>query len=146
MRFLVPTDFSEAADQALEVAIRYARLLAADLVLLHVITEGPLYAEDLGDVQLDRIHAAQERWADEHMRPRLAGLEAAGLGARAIIVVGAPAREIVRAAEAEHADLIVMGTHGRGGAGRFFLGSVTDRVIRAAGCPVMTVRGVTSAG
>ncbi len=145
MRLLVPTDFSDTADRALAMAVRLARALGAEVVLLHVVDEAPLFADDLGGIpggiQIDRIHAAQERWADEHLRPRVAGLTEAGLRARGHVTVGSPAREVVRAAEGQHADLIVMGTHGRGLVGRLLLGSVADRVIRTAACPVLTVRG-----
>src|SRR5690554_4282176 len=135
MRLLVPTDFSDTADAALEAAARLARALDGDVVVLHVISEPPLFADDLGGVQVDRIHAAQARWADEQLRPRVAGLVDAGVRGRGHVAVGSVAREIVAAAEAERADLIVMGTHGRGRVGQLLLGSVANRVIRTAPCP-----------
>lgn len=145
MRLLVPTDFSRTADRALEMAVHLGRALSAEVLLLHVLTEGPVVVEDLGGVraggEITRRHVTQEQWADEHLRPRVAGLEAAGLRARGLVTVGRPAAEILRAAEAHGADLVIMGTHGRGRAGRFLLGSVADQVIRGAACPVMTVRG-----
>lgn len=141
MRLLVPTDFSDTGDSALAAAVRLARALDADVLLLHVISEAPPIADDLGSVQVDRIRAAQERWADEQLRPRVAGLAEAGLRARGHIARGNAAREVVSVAETEHADLIVMGTHGRGQVGQLLLGSVANRVVRTAPCPVMTVRG-----
>jgi nucleotide-binding universal stress UspA family protein len=61
--------------------------------------------------------------------------------ARGLLVEGVPADGIVRTARARGARMIVMGTHGRSGAARFFLGSVASRVVAAAHCPVLTVRG-----
>ena len=66
---------------------------------------------------------------------------AAGISARWVLRTGVPYKEIVGAAARERADLIVIGTHGRGGLDRALLGSVADRVIRLAPCPVVTVRG-----
>jgi nucleotide-binding universal stress UspA family protein len=74
-----------------------------------------------------------ERWAaraGEH-----------GVTARTVLRTGSPYQEIVGVATDEHADLVIMGTHGRGGVSRLLLGSVADRVIRFAPCPVLTVRG-----
>ncbi len=66
--------------------------------------------------------------------------------ARGLLWGGEPAREIVRAAEDEQVDLIVMGTYGRSGLSRLLLGSVADRVVRTAPCPVVTVRGRKDGG
>ena len=70
----------------------------------------------------------------------MAAIREHGFAARWLLRAGAAADEIVKAAADEHADLLVMGTHGRNGLERFFLGSVADRVIRTAPCPVLTVR------
>jgi nucleotide-binding universal stress UspA family protein len=63
-----------------------------------------------------------------------------GVAVRGVVRVGVPAEEIVRAAEAEGAAMIVMGTHGRGGVQRLMVGSVVDRVLRTATCPLLLVR------
>ena len=65
----------------------------------------------------------------------------AGVRAVGLIVEGDPAREIVRAGRSQRADLIVVGTHGRTGLAKFFVGSVAGRVVATAPCPVVTVRG-----
>jgi nucleotide-binding universal stress UspA family protein len=65
----------------------------------------------------------------------------AGVRARALLLEGVVADRIVRAAKGQRADVIVIGTHGRTGLARFVLGSVADRVVSQAGCPVLTVRG-----
>ena len=65
----------------------------------------------------------------------------AGVKARSLLLEGAAADQIVRAARKHHADVIVMGTHGRSGLSRFLLGSVAQRVLPLAPCAVLTVRG-----
>ncbi len=141
MTILHPTDFSACADQAQAHAVTLARALKADLVLLYVLVEAVLFGEGLvGMEEIERIYESQKRWAEKALADRVAALAAEGIKARSLLTVGVPADEIVRAAEREQADLIVLGTHGRGAVGRFFLGSVADRVVRAAPCPVVTVR------
>lgn len=138
---LHPTDFSEGADRALAEAIRIARALGAEVLLLHV--ESPFYSEGLKGMTVAdrvRVHEAERRWVEEMLEARVAGIRAAGVPARGVIQIGLPFEEIVRTAEAQGADLIVMGTQGRAGLDRMSLGSVADRVIRTAPCPVVTVR------
>ncbi len=141
MTILHPTDFSSCADQAQAHAVRLARGVKADVILMYVLVEAVLFGEGVvGMAQVERIYESQRRWAEKALADRVAALEGQGITARSLLVVGNPADEIVRAAEREHADLIVLGTHGRGAMGRFFLGSVADRVVRTAPCPVVTVR------
>lgn len=147
MRILHPTDFSECAEQARALAVRLAKSLGAELVLLHVAVEAPLYREGLtGMREVRRVFEAQREWAQQTLEERAAEIRGAGVATVVRLAVGAPHDEIVAAAQDEGADLIVIGTHGRGGLERFFLGSVTDRVIRTAPCPVLTVRETKSPG
>ncbi len=81
-----------------------------------------------------------EHVAGERLEEWAAKARTAGVPARSALRSGVPFKEIVAAATDERADLIVMGTHGRGGINRALLGSVADRVIRLAPCPVLTVR------
>ncbi len=141
MKILHPTDFSDCAAEAQEEASRLARVLGAELVLLHVSVEAPLYAEGLiGVKDVRKVYEAQRKWAEETLEARAAALRDTGVTSRALVRVGVPAEEIAKVAGEEGVDMIVMGTHGRGGLSRFFLGSVADRVIRTARCPVLTVR------
>lgn len=141
MKILHPTDFSVCADQARAHAIGFARALGAELILLHVLVEAPLYAEGmLGMKQVQQVYDAQRKWAEETLEARTGESRDAGVSVRWKMAVGVPAGEIVREAEEEGADMIVMGTHGRRGLGELLLGSVANRVIRLAGCPVLTVR------
>lgn len=141
MRILHPTDFSECAWAAEEFAVRLLEGLGGDLVLLHVAVEASLYAETvLSMTESRRFYEAVRAWAQERLEARAAALRQQGISARAVLRAGNPFQEIVETAAAEGAELIVMGTHGRGGLSRFLLGSVADRVVRTAPCPVLTVR------
>lgn len=140
-RILHPTDFSEGAEQARAEAVRLAQALGAELVLLHVAVDAPLYREGLADMsEVRRVFEAQREWARQALEERAAVCRAAGVPTTGRLVVGVPHTEILAAAR-EGVDLVVMGTEGRGGLERFLLGSVADRVVRAASCPVLTVRG-----
>jgi nucleotide-binding universal stress UspA family protein len=89
---------------------------------------------------LRRVFEAQRKWAVDALAERVVTLGAQGTPARSVVRTGAAWEEIVRVAVEEHADMIVMGTQGRTGLERFMLGSVAERVIRRAPCPVLTVR------
>lgn len=139
------TDFSREAEAAEAAAVGLARALGAELILVHVAVETPLYGESVfGIDEVKKVYAAQARWAEDKLAERARALGAAGVSTRWRRTVGVPHQEIVTAAAEDHADYLVLGTHGRGGIGRFMLGSVADRVVRAAPCPVLTVRPSTA--
>lgn len=141
MILLHPTDFSEDADAAEAQTVRLAHALGGEIVLLHVAAEAPGHAEGLLNTrEIEQVYQEQRKWATATLDERVAAIRAHGLAARFILRAGPPADEIVKAARELHADLVVMGTRGRGGIERLFLGSVADRVIRGAPCPVVTVR------
>ena len=140
-RLLVPTDFSAGSDRAWAVARRLAARLDAELVLVHVLVETPLYSEGPFTMKRARdVFDAARAWAVKTLGEWTAAAAAAGLSARWAVRTGVPHAEIAGAAAQERADLVVIGTHGRGGLDRALLGSVADRVIRLAPCPVVTVR------
>lgn len=140
MKLLLPTDFSETAADAEAQAIVLARALGAEIVLLHVAVEAPLYREGPFGLDTREVYEAQRQWADETLERRAAAIRGQGITTRWLRRAGVPFQEIVETAAAEHADLIVMGTQGRSGLNRLLLGSVADRVIRLAPCPVLAVR------
>jgi nucleotide-binding universal stress UspA family protein len=142
MRLLCPTDFSESADRAQRRAVGLARALGAELVLLHVATDPPpVYNEGFwGLADVPAFVEGQRKWATDMLQSRVDTIVKDGTAARAKVTAGVPVDEIVRAAAEEAVAFIVMGTHGRGQLDRLLLGSVADRVIRLAPCPVMTVR------
>ncbi|HXD96793.1 MAG TPA: universal stress protein [Candidatus Acidoferrum sp.] len=139
-RIVCPTDFSERAAPAERQAVRLARALGAELVLAHVGSEAPLWREGLYTPDVRAVFEGQRKWAADTLAVRAAELAAEGVATRSVVRVGEPAVEIVRLAAEEHADMIVMGTQGRTGLERLLLGSVAERVIRQAPCPVLTVR------
>jgi type II secretory ATPase GspE/PulE/Tfp pilus assembly ATPase PilB-like protein/nucleotide-binding universal stress UspA family protein len=131
---LVPCDFSPASDAALDQACQLAIAFQADLMLLHVISEK------------SRIRTAAEtnadlrRHAEEQLLRLLDARSSLQVKPRFAVREGVPAREIVRCANEENIDLIVIGTHGRTGLAHVALGSVAEKVLRAAVSPVMVVR------
>ena len=141
MKILHPTDFSGCATQAQALAVELAGKLDAEIVLLQVLVETPLYGEGVLSVpQIQTVYDAQRRWAEESLEARAGDLRQRGIKASWRLQVGVPFEEIVKVAEEERADMIVMGTHGRSGLNRVLLGSVAERVIRLARCPVLTAR------
>jgi nucleotide-binding universal stress UspA family protein len=140
-RILVPTHFSECSQEAWKLAGRMAAAPDCELVLTHVLTEVPLYGEGLLNVETARkVREGARRWAETTLQDWVGKARAEGLSARAALRTGVPHHEIVALARDERADLIVIGTTGRGGLNRALLGSVADRVVRLAPCPVLTVR------
>jgi len=140
-RIVVPTDFSDYAEKAWALAQGLASALDSEVVLAHVFVEPPLYGEPpLTPDATWQVFEKARKWVEEELEKWAAGARKKGATVRPIIRTGAPAEQIVELAASEHADLVVMGTHGRGGVSRVLLGSVADRVIRLAPCPVLTVR------
>jgi universal stress protein A len=139
-RILCPTDFSGPAADAERKAAGLAGALGAELVLLHVTSEAPLWGETLYTPKVRAVFDSQRRWAADALAARVAALAGAGVTARAVVTTGVAWRQIVKAATDEKADVIVIGTHGRTGLDRILLGSVAERVLRHATCPVLTVR------
>ena len=142
-RILHPTDFSPASAAALTRALDEARRSGAALVIVHVLS--PIIPM-VGDGYISpKAYEDLERAARQHARTQLDRLVARARAARVrvtpLLVEGSPAEQIVRVARGRRADMIVMGTHGRTGLARLFMGSVAERVIGTASCPVLTVHG-----
>lgn len=139
-RILVPTDFSPCAESAWRLAQRLAAALGSELILAHVFVEGTLWSESPFNMERVReVFADQERRAEATLEQWAAEPRAAGLTVGTAIRHGIPHDEIVILAGQKGADLIAIGTHGRGGVSRALLGSVADRIVRLASCPVLTV-------
>lgn len=138
---LCPTDFSDASRHALEHAVVIARWYSARITALHVM-QVPLIAPPpmLGVAVADATPVVpnyQEREAQ--LGAWLEPATRAGIKTLLAVSEGNPAREILNQVTAAHADLVVMGTHGLSGFEHFMLGSVTEKVLRKAPCPVLTV-------
>jgi nucleotide-binding universal stress UspA family protein len=144
-RVLHPTDFSKASTAAFARSLTAARESRGELVLVHVLS--PIIAmAGAGEAYVtpsvyEEMNKSARAWAQKQLDRLLAKARAAKVRARGMILDGVTHEQIVRAAKRQRADVIVMGTHGRTGVARFFLGSVAARVAATAPCPVLTVRG-----
>ena len=143
---LVPVDFSEHSDTAVRHATMFAQRVNGSIELLHVVEDpfvsgawsAEAFTPNIPEL-LDQVIA--------NARVRLDALRSAvaseGVTLTANVVTGRPAQAIVERARSGAFGLIVMGTHGRTGVSHLFLGSVAERVVRTAPCPVLTVRTTT---
>jgi nucleotide-binding universal stress UspA family protein len=141
-RILVPTDFSPPSDAALEYARAVAARFGASLHLLHVVGD-PFRAAYATEVYVKEVEGLRDDLLADgvaRLRDRLQSSDMQELGATTAAVIGTPAGSIVEYAGGHDIDLIIMGTHGRGGMSHLLMGSVAERVVRTAPCPVLTVR------
>jgi nucleotide-binding universal stress UspA family protein len=136
-RILIPTDYSETAEQALVWGILHARTFRAEVTVLHVRSShlhyGALGAADEpgeGDVETERARL------DAYVAERFAG---SGLIVRTLLEVGEPGIRIREVARRDAIDLIVMGTHGASRLADLLFGSVAEKVVHHTGCPVLVV-------
>ena len=140
-KILAPTDFSEASVKALRYAGAFARQSGAKILLLHVVEPVyyPMYGTeiipDLGAVQVELLTASRTH-LEEFSRAK--GVDGGPL--ELIVSEGVAWAEIIIAAKQQEADLIILSTHGHTGLRHALLGSTAERVVRHAGCPVLTVR------
>jgi nucleotide-binding universal stress UspA family protein len=144
-KILAATDFSDDSSYALEFAEELARKFSAEILVMHVDQPlAPVMVSELSpglDVgAMNRIAEEQRLLALRELDKITARLRDAGLKSRALLKVGAPFLEIINAAHSDGADLIVLGTHGRSGLAHVLMGSVAERVVRKAHCPVLTIR------
>jgi nucleotide-binding universal stress UspA family protein len=133
-RILCPLDFEESSMTALGLAIQLARQNKAELYLLHVC---PTVTIPLGG------QATEPLTAEQSSRKRLeeiAERDLAGIHHEVLVTSGNAAEKVISVQAGLAADLIVMGTHGRGGLRRLIVGSVAERIVREASCPVLTTR------
>jgi nucleotide-binding universal stress UspA family protein len=143
-RILFATDFSKGCEHALDSAVGFARHFGAELIMAHVVTvwnHDPANPEWQFPQLPDDHISALEAHGKEMLDQAGAAVVAGGVAVRKLLVRGFdPGVEIVRAADEENADLIVMATHGRTGVSHLVLGSTAEKVVRHANCPVLTVK------
>lgn len=137
-RILMPTDFSECSSQACAYASEIARRFDAELLLLHVVPPAPTAYTYAAPISTDTLFPVEpaEKELNEFDVPE--GDKISRLSRD--VVQGVPFVEIIRQAREKGVGLIVMGTHGRTGLTHVLLGSVAEKVVRKAPCPVLTVR------
>jgi universal stress protein A len=138
-RIVVPTDFSTTADRALDVAIALGRPFGAALAVVHVASPVVVLPPPLEMVPVASLFPDVARRLQEGLEVRAARVREAGLTCEVADLEGNAHLEIVRYAQEHGADLIVMGTHGRSGLAHAVLGSVAERVVHRATCPVLVV-------
>lgn len=141
-RILVPTDFSAPSNAALTLAKKMAAMSGASLHLLHVLDDSMTTAAATVGVYAPTTEL-RDKWlegARALLSTQLTPEEQASFRSTKAVMFGIPARTIVEHAKETSIDLIVMGTHGRGAVERIVMGSVAERVVRSAVCPVLTVR------
>ena len=139
---LVATDFSEPSTLALEYGRELARTYQAKLHVLHVVEDLQWrYATEMVPGALIGIQEEVEASAKARLEALITDEDRRQLRAHATALTAvSPSEAIITCAKGESADVIVMGTHGRSGIAHLFMGSVAERVVRLAPCPVLTVR------
>ncbi|MBU1206285.1 MAG: universal stress protein [Proteobacteria bacterium] len=142
-KILYPTDFSEPSYEALKVANELALHFSSELLVLHVVAPVPLVAAapavpptfDVVRYQQD-IEMSSGKILEDLVKKRVPEK----IWARTMVVLGDPADQIVKIADEEKVDLVVIATYGQTGWRRFVFGSVTEKVVRLASQPVLTIR------
>jgi len=144
-KILVPTDFSPSADLALDQALELATLLGAHVTLLHVyqlpMPEPVMGASYLSNELVQAIEASAQGSLVAAKAEALRRWKGSAEAIETVLAIGTPYLGIIEEARRGAHDLIVMGTHGRTGLKHMLIGSVAERVVRTADCPVLTVRG-----
>jgi nucleotide-binding universal stress UspA family protein len=141
-QILAPTDFSACSKQAVACAYELAQTFGAKLSLLHVLEELPSYIGFIPPRGAAEILEDLARQARLDLTQLLPKAEDAKVEVSTHVVTGTPYLKIIEIAQKQKADLIVIATHGRTGLSRFAMGSVAERVVRLASCPVLTIRPI----
>lgn len=143
-KILVGTDFSDISDEALRTASLYARMFGSEVVVAHVFDPTPNVPpmvwsrpDALDHAVRAEIQQAIRETLDGQTSKLLADVKAVEL---CVCQHPSPGRALCQIAEDERADLLILGSHGRTGLSRAFLGSVAEKVVRHAHCPVLVVR------
>jgi nucleotide-binding universal stress UspA family protein len=143
-RIMHATDFSPASTAALKRAMAMAKADRAQLIIVHVMTPPSLALPGDGYISpslYEDLEASARAQAQKRLNAIVARARKAGVRATGLLLEGVPHERIARAARGRKVDLLVIGTHGRTGLAKFFLGSVAARLIASVSCPVLTVRG-----
>lgn len=135
-RILAAADFSETSDKAFDYALSLAKVFDAEVVVLHILQEPILYQPTTAQSYRDEF----ERKMQGNLDAMLQRHTCEGVNVTTAMKQGAPFVEIIQFAEAEKCDMIVLGTHGHGPIQHLLMGSVAEKVVRKAKCPVLVVR------
>jgi nucleotide-binding universal stress UspA family protein len=142
-KILCPTDFSEASYQSLKNANELAGCLSAEIILLYVVSPLPRIPGSTSPTgfHVPAVLEEIENSAKNQISKMKHNYISSNIKFEGIVVIGDPPDEIVKYASHNKVDLIVMSTHGLSGWKRLVSGSVTEKVVRMADCPVLTIRG-----
>lgn len=135
---LCPTDFSEDSCRAIEYGVRFARTSDGVLLLAHIIhvPSGELFQSVRPTLNFEDATARAQGLLEETRQKRAGAYAKCEL----VVEIGDPYEQLVALARRRNVDLIVTGTHGRSGLGHLVMGSVAEKIIRHAPCPVLVVR------
>lgn len=140
-KILVPIDFSECSEKALQYAIPFARQFQASLTLLYVVQMPYAAGEEAAVIDMVRLQSQMGADGKQGLAALITvNAPAAKIPMASIVREGSPSQEIIQTAQERDIDLIIISTHGRTGLPHFFLGSTAERVVRHATCPVLVVR------
>lgn len=141
-KILWPTDFSGPASEGLKIASELATQFSGEILLVHIVAPIPSMYGGAGPTGfhtptvLKEFEESAQKSLDEIRREKIP----AEIQARTFVIHGRPAHEIVKIAEQEKVDMVVISTQGESGWQRFVFGSVAEKVVRNAKCPVLTIR------
>ena len=138
-KILCPVDFSPSSDRSLAYAIELAKELGAAIHLIHSYQVNPAAVSPYGPAMHSDFIESFRKGAEELMAKTAETVQAAGLDVKTLLTRDFPSQAIADAAAADQIDLIVMGTRGLSGLKHILLGSVAERTLRMAPCPVLTV-------
>ncbi|HTM08697.1 MAG TPA: universal stress protein [Verrucomicrobiae bacterium] len=144
-KILAPTDLSELSVEGLRYGLKAAQSEGAELLVYHVIGPSEEWLARHEEMfTMKQVVENRRRVLAQFVKLALGNLPA-GLPVRAEVDLGVPYRKIIEKAEAEKADLIIMSTHGWSGLLHFLIGSVTEKVVNRAACPVLSIHPLESA-
>ena len=140
-RIIVPIDFSEYSKKAFRYAVDFARTFSAELIVVYVV-EPVIYPADFsfGQVALPSVEVELQTRGRHQLELLIQNEVPADITARPMVRSGKPFVEIIQAAKEEQADLIIIATHGHSGIEHVLFGSTAEKVVRKAGCPVLSIR------
>jgi nucleotide-binding universal stress UspA family protein len=142
-KILYATDFSKASARALDEAVKLAKQNKAEILVTHVIEPAPYVAgEEFASGEIyAKLEEVAKREAQASLSKLMQQLKRAKVKAQSLLLRGTAHDQIVKAAKNKKVGMIVIGTHGRTGLSKLFMGSVAGKVVSSATCPVVTVRG-----
>jgi nucleotide-binding universal stress UspA family protein len=142
-KILIATDSSESAEKAADFGIEIAGLSRAKVYAVSVIDTTPYYSIPLDQVWSKEVYEQLEQMGYEADSYVEKAAKAAGIEVESLVLKGNPAERILNFAEEQNVDMIVVGSHGKGGFERLVIGSVSEKVVRHAKVPVLVVRKQT---